>query len=306
MPDLVSRSLFSGDWEPNPTDLGSAEVPNFHSDIDNRLRENFKWKGKIAGTIGLTLSPDNTKVVNGVFLTRGATGLKETRIPCSSIWPNCNTDTFLALSFPFAEAFRFTDGGLISNYVSSTQLVHSFHSPDGSVVLADRRTELNITDFTARMICELSNTSDGRRGIIIKFQILIFPGTYLEIFENPDARFGAFPGIRVAEGNFPLLPRPATPWGCPVVPFTLPGVPYEQMATAPAGQRLKNAIAAIMRKTVQPVTLDVNEISGRWEYLRTHPRLLEGIPPDVTWPPPVAEEPEEQGKTITCILIVIA
>ena len=33
MPDIVSRSLFSGDGEPNPTDLGSAEVTNFHSDI---------------------------------------------------------------------------------------------------------------------------------------------------------------------------------------------------------------------------------------------------------------------------------
>jgi hypothetical protein len=47
----------------------------------------------------------------------------------------------------------------------------------------------------------------------------------------------------------------------------LPGVPYEQMATAPAGCRLKNAIAAIMRKTVQPVTLDASEITIRWEYL---------------------------------------
>jgi hypothetical protein len=40
MPDLVSRSLFSGEGEPNPTDLGSAEVTNFHTDIDNRLCDN--------------------------------------------------------------------------------------------------------------------------------------------------------------------------------------------------------------------------------------------------------------------------
>jgi hypothetical protein len=297
MPDIISRSLFSGDGEPNPSDLGSAEVGNFHSDIDNRLRDNFKWKGKLAGVIGLTLSPDNTKILNGVFFTRGVTNIKEIRIPCSSIWAGCNSDVFLALNFPCADIFRFNDGGLISNYVSSTQIVHSFHSPDGTVVLADRRAELNITDFTARMMCDLSNTSDGRRGIILKFQILIFPATYLAMFENPDARFGGFPGIKVAEGNFPLLPRPSTPWGCPVIPFTLPGVPYEEMATAPAGYRFKNAIAAIMRKTVQPVTLDANEINARWEYLRTHPRLLEGIPPTLTWPPPT-NEPEQQGKSI--------
>jgi hypothetical protein len=44
-------------------------------------------------------------------------------------------------------------------------------------------------------------------------------------------------------------------------------VPYVQLATAPAGCRLKNANAAIMRKTVQPVTLDASEITIRWEYL---------------------------------------
>jgi hypothetical protein len=92
------------------------------------------------------------------------------------------------------------------------------------------------------MMCELSGTSDGRRGIILKFQILIFPASYLEIFKNPDAQFGGCPGIRVADGNFPLLLQPSIPWGCPVVPFTLPGVPYEQMATAPADCRLKNVI----------------------------------------------------------------
>ncbi len=156
------------------------------------------------------------------FLTRGATNRKEIRIPFSSIWAGYKSDVFLALNFPCADIFRFTDGRLISNYVLSTQIVHSFHSPDGTVVLADRRKELNNTDFTACMMCELSSTSDGRRGIILKFQILIFTATYLEIFENPDAGFGGFPGIKVADGNFPLLPRLSTPWGCPGVPFTLP------------------------------------------------------------------------------------
>ncbi len=87
-----------------------------------------------------------------------------------------------------------------------------FSQPGRYSRLADRRAELNITDFTARMMCELSSTSDGRRSIILKFQILIFLATYLEIFENPDARFGSFPGIKVADGNFLLLPRPTTPW----------------------------------------------------------------------------------------------
>jgi hypothetical protein len=173
MPDLVSRSLFSSEGEPSPSDLGNTEVTNFHTDVDNRLHENFKWKGKLAGAIGLTLSPDNTKVLNGVFLIRGATGMKEVRIPCNNIWAGISSDIFLALNFPSADVFLFSDGGLISNFVSSTHIVHSFHSPDCSVVLGDRRAELNITDFSACMMCELSGSSDGRRGIVMKHQILL-------------------------------------------------------------------------------------------------------------------------------------
>jgi hypothetical protein len=69
------------------------------------------------------------------------------------------------------------------------------------------------------------------------------------------------------------------------------------MATAPAGHRMRNAIAAIMLRTVQPVSLSGHEVISRWEYLRTHPRLLEGVPPNVTWPPPTPEEPDA-GRTI--------
>jgi hypothetical protein len=115
MPDLNSKSLFSGSGEPNPTDLGNAEVANFHNSVDSRLREQFKWKGKLSGAVGLILSPDNTKVMNGVFLVRGSTSFKEFRIPCNKIWHGCTGDVTLVITIPSGDIFRFDDGGLISN-----------------------------------------------------------------------------------------------------------------------------------------------------------------------------------------------
>jgi hypothetical protein len=304
MPELTSKSLFSGSGEPNPSDLGNAEISNFHSSVDSRLREQFKWKGKIAGAIGLILSPDNSKVINGVFLVRGSTGIKDIRITCDKIWNNSTRDITLNLALPSADIFRFDDGGLVSNYVSCSNLTHSFHTADGSMVLAADRELHSITDFSIRMICEVSNTSDGRRGIIVIYHILIFPASWAEIQENPDSRFGSFPGVKIAEGAFPLLPRPSAAWGCPVIPFLLPGVPFEQLDTAPTGKRLREAIGAIMRKAVRPATLaNGAAVAARWDYVRTHPRELEGplLVPQTTWPAPNTDDTEEQeGKTV-CI-----
>ncbi len=77
MPDNASRTLFSGGEVLHPNDLGNAEVANFGNNIDNRLREHYKWKGQALGTIGLTLSSDNECVIGGLFITRGATKFKE-------------------------------------------------------------------------------------------------------------------------------------------------------------------------------------------------------------------------------------
>jgi hypothetical protein len=236
MPELTSKSLFSGSGEPNPSDLGNAEISNFHSSVDSRLGDQFKWKGKIAGAVGLILSPDNSKVINGVFLVRGSTGIKDIRITCDKIWNNSTRDITLNLALPSADIFQFDDKGLVSNYVSCSNLPHSFHTADGSMVLAADRALHSITDFSIRMICEVSNTSDGRRGIIVIYHILIFPASWAEIQENPDSRFGSFPGVKIAEGAFPLLPRPSSAWGCPVIPFMLPGHRPHREA-APGGHR---------------------------------------------------------------------
>ena len=77
MPDLSSKTLFSGGNQIHPTDLGNAEVINFNTSVDNRLREQYKWKGHALGAVGVTLSADNEKVMSGQFITRGATKFKE-------------------------------------------------------------------------------------------------------------------------------------------------------------------------------------------------------------------------------------
>jgi hypothetical protein len=79
-------------------------------------------------------------------------------------------------------SLRFEEGGLWSDLVPSTRIVHSFLNGDNAVVLADERAHHGITDFCARMVCEISSTSNGRRGVVISYIIIYI---YLLIARGP-------------------------------------------------------------------------------------------------------------------------
>jgi hypothetical protein len=106
MPELSSRTLFGGSEDICPNDLGCTEVNNFNTNVDARLKNHFRWKGKAIATIGLSLSPDNDKVASGMLITRGLSGLKETRLACSVIWQDATPDYYLVLNFPTVDIFR--------------------------------------------------------------------------------------------------------------------------------------------------------------------------------------------------------
>jgi hypothetical protein len=106
MPELSSRTLFSGAEDICPNDLGCTEVNNFNTNVDTRLKNHFRWKGKAIATIGLSLSPGNDKVAGGMLITRGLTNLKETRLACSVIWQDAAQDYYLVLNFPTVDIFR--------------------------------------------------------------------------------------------------------------------------------------------------------------------------------------------------------
>jgi hypothetical protein len=177
MPDIASKTLFSGGSDIHPNDLGNAEVTNFNTSIDSRLREHYKWKGQALGMIGLTLSSDNERIVHGQLITRGVKKFKELLLVFNLLWADSTSEVELALNFPTLDVFTFPQGGLWSEIVPSANIVHSFHTKDGRVVLADERNQLGMGDFSARIVCQLSSTSDGRRGIVMKFTILLFPAS---------------------------------------------------------------------------------------------------------------------------------
>jgi hypothetical protein len=160
-------------------------------------------------------------------------------------------------SIPTLDIFSFDNGGLWSNIVPSASIVHSFHKTStGEVVLADERNEQGVGNFSARMNCQLSSSSDGRRGIVVKFVILLFPAAADELADAPEIKFAGWPGIKLYEYTFPVVPKPTVPWQCPIIPFLRPGVPFSDLATAPSGSRLRAAVSAIMLKCSQPEVLE--------------------------------------------------
>jgi hypothetical protein len=184
----------------------------------------------------------------------------------------------LALTIPNLDVFSFELGGLWSELVPSVRIVHSFHRPDSSVVLADERRAAGISDFSARMVCQVSSTSDGRKGIVVKFVILLFPEAAEELNNSPEAQLPGWPGIKAYEGTLGLVP-----WQCPVLPFIRPGVPFAEHAMAPASDRIRWAVAAIMRKCGQPVILnDGRAVLAKWEQIRANPGLADIVPPTTT------------------------
>jgi hypothetical protein len=64
MAELGSRTLFSGEEEIDPNDLGFCEVNNFNTNVDQRLREHFRWNGKAIGVVGLTLSAGKSRFID--------------------------------------------------------------------------------------------------------------------------------------------------------------------------------------------------------------------------------------------------
>ncbi len=192
-------------------------------------------------------------------------------------------------------SLRFEEGGLWSDLVPSNWIVHSFLNGDNAVVLADERAHHGITDFCARMVCEISSTSNGRRGVVISYIIMLFPASAAELEDTLESKQPGWPGIGVVEGTFPLGPKPTAAWRCPVLPFIRTATPFSEVPAAPSSNRLRDAIAAVMPKVGVPDVRPTGAAAvARWALIRANPRELLTQRPDTSWP--AAELPADQGE----------
>jgi hypothetical protein len=295
MPDLDTNIHFGGSENVNPDDLGRAEVHNFSTNIDIALRDIFQWDGKAIGTVALTLNHDNSKVETGVFVTRGDPNLSEFRAPCDQIWQEAPNDITLAVRITTLNPFIFSDGGLWSDLSPREKFRHHFFDRENAPIL-DGYAELGIGDFCLRMVCQPSSKSSGRKGVILKYTILLFPASAESLSDFAESKFPGFPGLKVGDGHFPMGPAPTAKWRCPIIPLIRPGTPFEENDNAPSSQHLRFAIAAVMRRSRQPdIARSCTSLATKWERIRGNPRELANNLPATTWPqhPPI---PEQLGK----------
>ena len=299
MPPL-DKKMFEGEGDFDPEELARGEVSNFKGDATEKLKT-FGWDGASkCCSVGLALSMDNKRVDKGVLLVRG---LLEDKIAveASKIWPEAKNGVTLMMRLRDGSIFTFSEGDLGSDIVDQEQVEHGFYKDrEGAsptpILEADLADE-GVGQFSLRMTCVLSNNSTVRAGVIVKYTVLLFPESKAALLEHYDlAQCAAWPGLRLAEGYIPMLPRPAKNWGCPTIPLLLPGTPFAVTNTAPSPGELRRAIAAMMAKTVMPETARSGAaLTTRWRMLVSNPGELHVRAGELTWPKAGPPAPE-RGK----------
>ena len=285
-------------------------MQNHGLSVDNALRR-FGGKGKATGCVVLSLSTDNRRVETGKFVVRGELEDREIRMECSKLWQDANLDTTITIRFPRADIFSFGEGGLWSDLVADAEILHYFHArgegANPAPILEADLEQWGIGRFCARMVCQVAKSSSATRGTNVKYQLLLFPGRKEEVYEMSEVtRKGAWPGLEVGRGEFPLGPMPAAAWQCPIIPLVLPGTSFATVAVAPTADRLRNGVAQVMARVEIPEgSKSLAALLAKWERIRRSPREATTRPPQVSWPEPGEDQPDEgKGEILLCGLRV--
>ena len=246
----LPKSLFAGSENFSENDKKRLFVNNFSDNVETVLGE-FAWDGKATGIIGLTLSNDNRRVESGRFYTRGVLQERSIKVAASEIWENAHESVTLTIKLPRAEVFRFTDGGLYSQYVDEEAVTYYMHSTVEDrppvPIPAQEKEEWQVGKFCLRQVCYVSKSSTARSGVTLTYVVLIFPTSKEQLLSGSELTSNpSWPGLRLCSGEMQLLPRPSTPWKCPILPLLRTSADER---TTPSSTALRHAISAIMRKS---------------------------------------------------------
>jgi len=280
-------------------DLARAEIAGFNEVSEALAR--FKWSGKLTACTVLGLSTDNKRVTGASLCLAGPLEDRDAKIEISKLWPSGKANVTLILRDLEGSDFTFGEGGMYSDLLQDDEVGHFYSwQPEDraplTVLQADYETS-GIKRFCIRMNCHLSKSSSAEKGVFVRFKLLIFPGTKEELTaKSPLVRRGEWPGIKLSEGEIQLGPIVPVNWGCPILPLLVPGTKFALLGTAPSSDKLRRAVAGVMRKAVVPETSRTGaSLQTKWDHLVRHPEASGAKAPEVTWPEPEAPA-QETGR----------
>ena len=283
----------------NPSDLTIPELRAISIQSSNDLPAfltNVGWNQGAYGVFTLTLSPDNQRVLNGSFNLIGSLFINRT-YNAALFWPTPSPIS-LTLSLPNLNIFTFPNSSLVSNYVPSSALTHSF-SQNNTVLAAADLTNLGITPFCLR--AHIYPSTDA----FVKIVLTISPSDEARLQNlfpfHDDHRF---PAIKLGTFEFPMGPSAAgpplnRPWGFPIIPALIPGSPWSASSSFPSGTDLRSALEAMLSSASLPDSKqNFATYSHRCDSLLSQgPTGLKSKPPPIAWPqtPVVAPSTSFQG-----------
>ena len=297
----MEKSLFETGHTIGRDDLKKLEVENSGEAVAEGLRR-FNWDGQAAGCLVLLLSPDNSTVSSGEFAARGRLSKDDHKWEASKIWGTAEAGLLLTLQLPDAGAFTFSEGGLCSDYLDMENVEHCVTTTGrgGQLVLQANYKDKGVGAFCLRLTCHIQRAS-ARNGVSLGFSVLLFPGTSEEVCNISEwARSPSWPGLKVAEGEMPLLPNPSSPWGCPTLPFLQTGSPWIGNPTLPPMEELRGRIGAIMATSEPADTCKTRKtLMGRWERYTNNPDEFVPKRSPLTWPKPKSTRTQGRRVKIT-------
>jgi hypothetical protein len=301
MTRTLERHFFAGDSDRGPEEeLHLTEVRNLQEDVDAALAKHFKWKGTGIGLIGLFTSADNARVDGGQFVVRGKISDGEKRFNCTDLWTSAHINTTITVLVNSCNDFVFNFGGLHSDFLDSSQVNFTCHElksgQQPTHILPVNFAKWGIGEFCLRMVCHLSRNSSSKKGVVIRYTIILYPGSIESLTQAAGEQGPSWPGIKVTSGEMPLGPSPRQRWKCPILPFIIPAIPFSQRASAPTGDRLRRAISFILSSAGAPETVkNAAALLEKWTALRANPETNFTKKPSCVWPAPTAE-PENPGR----------
>jgi len=299
----LDKVLFAGAGNPSDSDGKKITVNNLNDDVDKALKS-FGWDGSSgAAAVGLVLGVDNDTVEKSVLVLRGSLEPRTLWVEAAKVWPGASSEVSLAVQFPAGEIFSFGEGGMSSELVPQELVTHGIYrvkeGRQPEVLLEQDYEQAGVQGFSLRALASLSKRSGPRNGVVVKVTVLIFPEEKAALLQRYEAaQQAAWPGTRLLEAYVPLLPRPTTPWGCPVLPLLLLGAPADGDKRVPEGSELRQAIGATLTTAIMANTArTAAALMSKWERLKSNPGELAIKEPETTWPATAWQENNVSGKS---------